>query len=106
MGPGTVLVEDRGTIWDCVASMAGKRRMSMQSICVFGASRGAGANVVRLACSQGSDVRAITPNPAAAKVPDGANAMHGDVYDGQFCEHLAVMAYASNGRQMSSEPLT
>jgi hypothetical protein len=32
--------------------------------------------------------------------------MQGDVYDGQFYEHLAVMAYASNGQQMSSEPLT
>jgi uncharacterized protein YbjT (DUF2867 family) len=78
----------------------------MQRICVFGASRGAGAHVVRLACSQGSDVRAITRNPATAKVPDGANVMEGDVYDGQFYERLAVMAYTSNGWQMSSEPLT
>jgi putative NADH-flavin reductase len=65
----------------------------MKRICVFGASRGAGAHVVRLACSQGFDVRAITRNPATAKVPDGANAMEGDVYDGQSYERLAVMAY-------------
>jgi putative NADH-flavin reductase len=65
----------------------------MQRICVLGASRGAGAHVVRLACSQRSDVRAITRNPATAKVPDGANAMEDDVYDGQSYERLAVMAY-------------
>jgi hypothetical protein len=41
----------------------------------------------------GLDVRAITRNPATAKVPDGANAMGGDVYDGQSYERLAVMAY-------------
>lgn len=38
--------------------------------------------------------RALTRNPATAKIPDGANVMQGDVYDGQFYEHLAVMAYA------------
>jgi hypothetical protein len=32
--------------------------------------------------------------------------MQGDVYDGQFYEYLAVMAYTSNGRQMSWELLT
>jgi putative NADH-flavin reductase len=67
----------------------------MQRNCVFGASRGIGAHVVRLACSQGSDVRAITRNSATAKVPDGANVMQGDVYDGQFYERFAVMAYTS-----------
>ena len=75
----------------------------MQRICVLGASRVAGAHVVRLACSQGSDVRAITRNPATTRVPDGANVIQSDVYDRQFYERLAVMAYTSNGWQMSSE---
>ena len=78
----------------------------MQRICVFGASRDAGAHVVRLACSQDSGGRAITRNPATAKVPHGANVMQGDVYDGRFYERLAVMAHTSSGWQISSEPLT
>ena len=43
--------------------------------------------------SQDFDVRAITRNPARAKVPDGANAIEGDVYDSQSYDRLAVMAY-------------
>lgn len=53
----------------------------MKSICVFGASRGTGAHVVRLARERGFDVRAVVRNPAAMAEMAGVTVMQGDVYD-------------------------
>jgi putative NADH-flavin reductase len=54
---------------------------AMKKLCVFGASRGTGAHVVRLGRDKGFEITAVMRTPRPIHPATGINIIQGDVYD-------------------------
>jgi len=55
--------------------------MSMKKLCVFGASRGTGAQVVRLGRAKGFEIAAVMRRPGPIDQAAGVRVVEGDAYD-------------------------
>lgn len=53
----------------------------MEKLCIFGASRGTGAHVVRLGRQKGFDICAVTRTPGPNRQESEIKVLQGDVYD-------------------------